>query len=163
MSGDGEIQRVYYPADEDPVALSLKKILLGTLSSKLVVSDSQKTSKSHWAYRVKETGHEGTCSPGCVIHIALRVSFVKDDTWYRVSGITLEILMSEWPPFFRNVQEFGRRNMVYYFYFDRIMKYLTYHIYFLFSRNILLCHWHLFGYMYLYYCQLHLVLYCTIW
>ena len=59
MSGSGEIQRVYYPGDEEPVALTLKKILLGTLSSRLVVSESQTTTGGRWAYRVNETGQEG--------------------------------------------------------------------------------------------------------
>ena len=58
MSGSGEIQRLYYPEDEDAVALTLKKILLGTLSSRLVVSESQRTAGARWAYRVNETGHE---------------------------------------------------------------------------------------------------------
>ena len=59
VSGSGEIQRVYYAKEEDPVGLNLKKTLLGTLSSKLVVSDSQRAAGSRWAYRVNETGHEG--------------------------------------------------------------------------------------------------------
>ena len=59
MSGSGEIQRVFYPEDEDAVALTLKKILLGTLSSRLVVSESQRAAGARWAYRVNETGHEG--------------------------------------------------------------------------------------------------------
>ncbi|KAI0240617.1 hypothetical protein LSAT2_008646 [Lamellibrachia satsuma] len=59
MSGSGEIQRVFYPEDEDAVALTLKKILLGTLSSRLVVSASQRAAGARWAYRVNETGHEG--------------------------------------------------------------------------------------------------------
>ncbi|KAK2161989.1 hypothetical protein NP493_1549g00009 [Ridgeia piscesae] len=46
-------------ADENPASLSLKKNMLGTFSSKLVVSDSSKAALSRWAYRVNETGHEG--------------------------------------------------------------------------------------------------------
>ena len=65
MSGSGEIQRVYYPEDEDAVALTLKKILLGTLSSRLVVSESQRAAGARWAYRVNETGHEG----GSVVYL----------------------------------------------------------------------------------------------
>ena len=58
-TGTGEITRVYYDNDEDPVALTLKKIILGTLSAKLIVSQSQLRTNSRWAYRVNETGHEG--------------------------------------------------------------------------------------------------------
>ena len=59
MSASGEVRRVYYPEDEDAVALTLKKILLGTLSSRLEVSESQRADGGRWAYRVNETGHEG--------------------------------------------------------------------------------------------------------
>ena len=62
MTGNGEIRRVFYAKDEDPVSLTLKKIILGTLSSKLVVSDTNKAARSRWAYRVNETGHEGMTS-----------------------------------------------------------------------------------------------------
>ena len=60
LTGSGEIRRIFYPEDEDPVSLTLKQIILGTLSSKLVVSDSHNAARSRWAYRVNETGHEGT-------------------------------------------------------------------------------------------------------
>ena len=59
LTGSGEIQRVYHHEDENPAGLSLKKNMLGTFSSKLVVSDSNKAKLSRWAYRVNETGHEG--------------------------------------------------------------------------------------------------------
>ena len=54
VSPDGSIVSVYYPPDENVDVLSLKKTLLGTLSSKLVF-----TNESRWGYRVNETGHQG--------------------------------------------------------------------------------------------------------
>lgn len=59
MSPRGEVRRVYYPENEGAVALTLKKILLGTLSSRLEVSETQRAAGARWAYRVNETGHEG--------------------------------------------------------------------------------------------------------
>ena len=50
---------MYYPPEEEPAVLALKKILLGTLSSKLVISHESVRNGSRWAYRVNETGHEG--------------------------------------------------------------------------------------------------------
>ena len=59
LTASGEVRRVYYPEDEDAVALMLKKILLGTLSARLEVSESQRAAGARWAYRVNETGNEG--------------------------------------------------------------------------------------------------------
>ena len=59
LTASGEVRRVYYPEDEEAVALTLKKILLAMLSSRLEVSESQRAAGARWAYRVNETGHEG--------------------------------------------------------------------------------------------------------
>ena len=50
---------IYYRQDEDPTVLSLKKTLLGMLSSTIVISDVDIQRGTQWAYRINETGHEG--------------------------------------------------------------------------------------------------------
>ena len=55
LTPTGEVSRVYYPKGEDRKALAIKKVLLGTLSSKLVVSSLA----ARWGYRAIEMGHEG--------------------------------------------------------------------------------------------------------
>ncbi|KAI0234744.1 hypothetical protein LSAT2_014923 [Lamellibrachia satsuma] len=97
VSGSGEIQRVYYASDEDPVGLNLKKTLLGTLSSKLVVSDSQRAAGSRWAYRVNETGHEGVHE--AVYHarpLHGEIVFTKVVRLNTTMGIPSRITVKEW-------------------------------------------------------------------
>jgi len=55
LAPTGEVMRVYYPLGQSPKVLAIKKVLLGTFSSKLVVSSLA----DRWGYRVSETGHEG--------------------------------------------------------------------------------------------------------
>lgn len=55
LAPTGEVLWVYHPRGENHTAVSIKKMLLGTISSKLVVSSNT----DRWGYRVNETGHEG--------------------------------------------------------------------------------------------------------
>ena len=59
MTQHGEIQRVFYAADENQEILSLKKVILGTLSSKLVLSEQMISEQKRWGYQSEETAHDG--------------------------------------------------------------------------------------------------------
>ena len=65
VTREGLVTQVYFTPDENQSVLTLKKILLGTLSTKLVISHENLKNGSRWAYRVNETGHEGN------IHVCL--------------------------------------------------------------------------------------------
>ena len=55
----GEITKVWHSVNELPFVLGLKKTILGTLSSRLIVSESQNERQKRWAYKANEIGHEG--------------------------------------------------------------------------------------------------------
>ena len=59
LSPEGTVTQVYFPPHEDPEVLNQKKMLLGTLSAKLVMSQESLQNGSRWGYRVNETGQEG--------------------------------------------------------------------------------------------------------
>ena len=59
ISHHGEVERVFYEEDEHPMILALKKVLLSTLSSRLIVSQQALDEQRRWAYQAQEVGHEG--------------------------------------------------------------------------------------------------------
>ena len=60
ITGQGEVTSVRYQSDEPDIVITLKKILLGTLSSRLLVTNEQAINSGQmWLYQVNETGHEG--------------------------------------------------------------------------------------------------------
>lgn len=59
MNSHGEITQLYWPKTEDPNSVNMKKGILTTLASKLMISQELLDRDEPWAYRVNETGHEG--------------------------------------------------------------------------------------------------------
>lgn len=55
LAPTGEVKSVYYPKGQDHKILAIKKVLLGTFSSRLLVS----ALTARWGYLATETGHEG--------------------------------------------------------------------------------------------------------
>ena len=60
ISQHGEVELVFYEEDEHPMILALKKVLLSTLSSRLIVSEQSLQEQKRWGYEAHEVGHEGT-------------------------------------------------------------------------------------------------------